>query len=56
MRQKGDIWQLSGVGGTTQLYWSQSPRAFPLAVDNIWPISYRELIPYYEKAEATLPV
>ncbi|MNI00740.1 6'''-hydroxyparomomycin C oxidase [compost metagenome] len=56
MRQKGEIWQLSGVGGTTQLYWSQSPRAFPLAVDNIWPISYRELIPYYEKAEATLPV
>ncbi|WP_233531093.1 GMC family oxidoreductase N-terminal domain-containing protein [Paenibacillus alkalitolerans] len=56
MRQKGDIWQLSGVGGTTQHYWSQSPRAFPMAVDNVWPISYRELIPYYEKAEATLPV
>lgn len=56
MRQKGEIWQVSGVGGTTQHYWSQSPRAFPAAVDNIWPISYRELIPYYEKAEATLPV
>jgi choline dehydrogenase-like flavoprotein len=56
MRQKGDIWQLSGVGGTTQHYWTQSPRAFPSAIDNIWPISYRELVPYYEKAEATLPV
>ncbi|WP_338554952.1 GMC family oxidoreductase [Paenibacillus sp. KS-LC4] len=56
MRQKGDIWQLSGVGGTTQHYWTQSPRAFPIAVDGIWPISYQELIPYYEKAEATLPV
>ncbi|OAS13462.1 GMC family oxidoreductase N-terminal domain-containing protein [Paenibacillus oryzisoli] len=56
MRQRGDIWQLSGVGGTTQHYWAQSPRAFPSAVDNIWPISYRELVPYYEKAEATLPV
>ncbi|ULO10591.1 GMC family oxidoreductase [Paenibacillus sp. 19GGS1-52] len=56
MRQKGDIWQVSGVGGTTQHYWTQSPRAFPVAIDNIWPISYRELIPYYEKAEATLPV
>ncbi|OKP95475.1 GMC family oxidoreductase N-terminal domain-containing protein [Paenibacillus sp. P46E] len=56
MRQKGDIWQVSGVGGTTQHYWAQSPRAFPSAIDDIWPISYRELIPYYEKAEATLPV
>lgn len=56
MRQRGDIWQLAGVGGTTQHYWAQSPRAFPVAVDNVWPISYRELIPYYEKAEATLPV
>ncbi|WP_028612271.1 GMC family oxidoreductase N-terminal domain-containing protein [Paenibacillus harenae] len=56
MRQKGDIWQVSGVGGTTQHYWSQSPRAFPQAIDHVWPISYRELVPYYEKAEATLPV
>ncbi|WP_372632332.1 GMC family oxidoreductase N-terminal domain-containing protein [Cohnella sp.] len=56
MRQKGDIWQLSGVGGTTQHYWTQSPRAFPAAIDGIWPISYNTLIPYYEKVEATLPV
>ncbi|MNB71987.1 6'''-hydroxyparomomycin C oxidase [compost metagenome] len=56
MRQKGAIWQASGVGGTTQHYWAQSPRAYPAAVDGIWPISYQELVPYYEKAEATLPV
>jgi choline dehydrogenase-like flavoprotein len=56
MRQKGDIWQISGVGGTTQHYYGNSPRAYPVAVDNIWPVDYRELIPYYEKTEATLPV
>jgi len=55
-RQRGEIWQLSGVGGTTQHYWSQSPRAFPSAIDGVWPISYAELVPYYEKVEATLPV
>ena len=52
----GFIWQNSGVGGTTLQYFANSPRAYPIAVDNIWPISYRELIPYYEKVEATLPV
>lgn len=52
----GFVWQSSGVGGTTLLYFANSPRAFPAAMDNIWPISYRELIPYYEKVEATLPV
>ncbi|UUZ94253.1 GMC family oxidoreductase N-terminal domain-containing protein [Paenibacillus sp. P25] len=56
MRQKGEVWQVAGVGGTTQHYWAQSPRAFPASVDGVWPIGYRELIPYYEKAEATLPV
>ncbi|WP_419873678.1 GMC family oxidoreductase N-terminal domain-containing protein [Candidatus Pristimantibacillus sp. PTI5] len=56
LSQKGFIWQNSGVGGSTQHYLSHSPRAFPLAVDDVWPISYRELIPYYEKVEATLPV
>lgn len=52
----GFVWQSSGVGGTTIKYFGNSPRAFPLSIDNIWPISYKELIPYYEKAEATLPV
>jgi choline dehydrogenase-like flavoprotein len=56
LRQQGDIWQLAGVGGTTQHYWAQSVRAFPVRVDNVWPIPYRELVPYYEKVEATLPV
>lgn len=54
--QGGFCWQNSGIGGTTLHYFANSPRAFPSAVDNIWPISYREIIPYYEKVEATLPV
>jgi choline dehydrogenase-like flavoprotein len=56
MKQKGLIWQCAGVGGTTQTYTANCPRAYPMAVDDIWPFSYRELIPYYEKVEATLPV
>ncbi|WP_129725975.1 GMC family oxidoreductase N-terminal domain-containing protein [Ectobacillus funiculus] len=56
MLQKQIIWQSSGVGGTTQHYTANSPRAFPLAIDNVWPLSYQELVPYYEKVEATLPV
>lgn len=54
--QSGFIMQNSGVGGTTKHYWGNSPRAYPFAIDQVWPISYRELIPYYEKVEATLPV
>ncbi|MEW9671106.1 GMC family oxidoreductase N-terminal domain-containing protein [Ammoniphilus sp. 3BR4] len=54
--RRGFVWQNSGVGGSTQHYLANSPRAFPQAVDSKWPISYRELIPYYEKVEATLPV
>lgn len=38
------------------MYTANCPRAYPMAVDNVWPISYDELIPYYEKVEATLPV
>lgn len=54
--QGGFAWQSSGVGGSTQLYFANSVRAHPIAVDGIWPISYGEMIPYYEKVEATLPV
>ena len=54
--QGGFAWQNAGVGGSTLHYFANSPRAFPQAVDNIWPISYEELIPYYEKVEAALPV
>jgi len=56
LAQIGLPWQSTGVGGTTQVYWANSPRALPIAVDNVWPISYQELIPYYQKVEATLPV
>ncbi|WP_134687211.1 GMC family oxidoreductase N-terminal domain-containing protein [Brevibacillus migulae] len=54
--QKGTVMQVAGVGGTTLHYTGNSPRAYPIAIDHIWPITYRELIPYYEKVEATLPV
>lgn len=54
--QGGFSWQSAGVGGTTQLYFANSPRAYPMAFEKDWPISYEELIPYYEKVENTLPV
>jgi choline dehydrogenase-like flavoprotein len=54
--KNGLLWQATGVGGTTQHYWANSPRAFSMAIDGVWPISYRELIPYYEKVEDILPV
>ncbi|WP_438449026.1 GMC family oxidoreductase N-terminal domain-containing protein [Gorillibacterium sp. sgz5001074] len=54
--QNGYLWQNSGVGGTTMHYWGNSPRAYPAAIDGQWPLSYRDLVPYYEKVEATLPV
>src|SRR5699024_6587761 len=50
------LWQTAGIGGSTIHYYANSPRAFPDAINNEWPISYDELIPYYEKVEATLPV
>lgn len=50
------LWQSAGVGGSTQHYTANSPRSYPTAIDHVWPLSYRELIPYYEKVEATLPV
>ena len=55
-RLGGQVWQNSGVGGSTMHYFGNSPRAYPQAVDNVWPIPYSELVPYYEKVEATLPV
>lgn len=54
--QGGFAWQSSSVGGTTLLYFGNCPRAFPSSINDIWPISYKELLPYYEKVEATLPV
>lgn len=49
------LWQSAGIGGSTLHYYANSPRAFPDAI-NEWPISYEDLIPHYEKVEATLPV
>jgi choline dehydrogenase-like flavoprotein len=61
--------QLSGVGGSTNHYQGNSPRAAPGAfagyddrdrdkydVAHLFPFRYRELVPYYEWVEATLPV
>jgi choline dehydrogenase-like flavoprotein len=56
LNSRGYVWQNSGVGGSTLHYLANSPRAFPQAIDNVWPISYEELVPYYEKVEADLPV
>ncbi|MCM3585748.1 GMC family oxidoreductase N-terminal domain-containing protein [Mesobacillus maritimus] len=50
------LWQTAGVGGSTLHYYANSLRAFPQAINNEWPINYKELIPYYEKVEQTLPV
>ncbi|SFJ29270.1 Choline dehydrogenase [Halobacillus dabanensis] len=55
-QQRGFVWQIAGVGGTTQHYLANSPRAFPSAIDRKWPLTYRELIPFYEKVEDELPV
>lgn len=52
----GFAWESAGVGGTTLLYFANSPRAYPEVFNRDWPISYEEMIPYYEKVERTLPV
>ena len=55
-RRGGFTWQNSGVGGTTLHYFANSPRAIPQSMNQVWPISYEELVPYYERLEAGLPV
>ncbi|MGH3442040.1 MAG: GMC oxidoreductase, partial [Nitriliruptorales bacterium] len=53
----GLITQVAGVGGTTLHYYANSPRAYPLAVERgDWPMAYEDLLPYYERVEALLPV
>jgi choline dehydrogenase-like flavoprotein len=67
--QNSFVWQLAGLGGTTQHYFGNSPRAMPGVFDDYagsdaaaydaahrFPFGYRELIPYYEWVEQTLPV
>jgi choline dehydrogenase-like flavoprotein len=51
----GLILQAAGVGGTTQHYNAICPRAYPGSFDG-WPFPYRDLIPFYERVEETLPV
>ena len=61
--------QLAGVGGTTNHYQGNSPRAAPgtfadyeggdentYDTAHLFPFSYRDLLPYYEWVEHTLPV
>lgn len=67
--RNGVILQVAGVGGTTLHYFANSPRAMPgvfagyagadahmYDVQHRFPLTYQELIPYYEWVEATLPV
>jgi choline dehydrogenase-like flavoprotein len=67
--QNSFLWQVAGVGGTTLHYYGNSPRAHPgvfhgysradaAAYDreHEFPFRYRDLIPYYEWVEHTLPV
>lgn len=59
-RRRDGVWltlQLAGVGGTTLHYNGISQRAYPEAFERSgWPLTYDDLIPYYEKVEAFLPV
>jgi choline dehydrogenase-like flavoprotein len=48
------VWQTAGVGGSTVHYFANSPRAMPDAFTG--ELTYRELVPYYEWVEHTLPV
>ena len=61
--------QLSGVGGTTNHYQGNSPRSAPgvfsdyrgddraqYDTDHLFPFGYRDLLPYYEWVEETLPI
>ncbi|MFC9974504.1 GMC family oxidoreductase N-terminal domain-containing protein [Spirillospora sp. NPDC127200] len=67
--QNSFILQVAGVGGTTQHYYGNSPRAYKGAFAgyegpdrdaydraHAFPFRYDELVPYYEWVEATLPV
>src|SRR5579862_2337837 len=67
--QNSFLWQLSGVGGTTQHYYGNCPRAYPGVFQGYarsdagaydtghrFPFPYQELVRYYQWVEATLPV
>ncbi len=52
----GLLFQTAGVGGNTLHFGGNAPRAYVDAIEREWPFPYEELIPYYRKVEATLPV
>ena len=67
--QNSFAWQDSGVGGSTQHYFANSPRAMPgvflgyagadrdlYDTAHLFPFTYQSLLPYYEWVERTLPV
>jgi choline dehydrogenase-like flavoprotein len=67
--QNSFLWQLSGVGGTTLHYYGNCPRSAPGVFSgyggadaarydtaHLFPLTYADLVPYYEWVEATLPV
>ncbi|MFV2210069.1 GMC family oxidoreductase N-terminal domain-containing protein [Actinomadura sp. LOL_016] len=67
--QNSFVLQASGVGGTTQHYYGNSPRAYrgvfagyegpdrdAYDTAHAFPFAYEELVPYYRWVEATLPV
>ena len=67
--QPTSIQQVAGVGGTTLHYYGNCPRAMPgvftdyngtdaarYDTAHLFPFGYRDLIPYYEWVEQTLPV
>src|SRR5262249_43474778 len=69
LAQSSFVWQTAGVGGSTQHYFANSPRAMPGAFADYagadaaaydrtheFPFAYRDLVPYYEWVEETLPV
>ncbi|MPZ66354.1 MAG: GMC family oxidoreductase [Pseudonocardiaceae bacterium] len=67
--QNSFVWQVAGVGGTTQHFYGNYPRAYPgvfaryegsdadrYDTAHRFPFTYSELVPYFEWVEATAPV
>jgi choline dehydrogenase-like flavoprotein len=67
--QNSFVWQLSGVGGTTQHFYGNYPRAYPgvfqgydgadrnqYDVHHRFPFPYSSMVPYFEWVEAIMPV
>lgn len=52
----GLILQAAGVGGTTLHYNGICPRIYPSALTDAWPLSWADLVPWYERVEEFLPV